>query len=171
MKKSFYDVIHSSRVGSRPKFLYDIPLIPEHNIKRTKYSEKNLWGDLYKFLIKHDPSSHLVRLSSDTRAGIPDVWFSIQTSQGVTVHGFWELKIGSKKRNGQMKVAFSQGQLKWHQSRSQKVSTALIYYEGRLYRADSWHYIYRREDLPTIPSVKWPNPSWEYFEKIILNPE
>ena len=171
MRKSFYDVIHSARVGSKPKFIYDIPLKSKEMMKRTRYSEKALWSDLYKFLIQNDPHAHLVRLSSDTRAGIPDVWFSINTSENLTVHGFWELKVGKKKRSHAMKVEFSAGQLKWHQSRSQKVSTALVYYEGRLYRLDSWHYTYRHEDLPNLPSVKWPNPSWNYFEKIILNPE
>lgn len=171
MRKSFYDILHSPRVGSNPKFIYNIPIKPEKIVGRMRYSEKNLWRDLYKLVIDNDPQSHLVRLSSDTRAGIPDVWFSVSTSTNLVVHGFWELKVGKKKKGHNMKVEFSPAQLKWHESRSSKVSTALVYYEGRLYRIDNWHYIYRYEDLPNLPSVKWPNPTWNYFEKIILNPE
>lgn len=172
MKKSFYDVIHSARVGSKPKFVYDIPLEPaESLVKRLRYSEKQLWGHLYALIIENDPGAHLVRLSSDTRAGIPDVWFSVCTKAGMTVHGFWELKIATKRRNLQVGVDFSEAQYRWQQSRSSTVSTALVYFEGRLYRVDSWYKNYLLHDLAKLPSVKWPNPSWNYFEKLILNPE
>jgi hypothetical protein len=173
MKRPFSEILRSSRVGSRPKFDYDIPIknLPVKPVRHIRYSEKHLWKDLSKLIRDHDPDAHVMRLSSDMKAGLPDVWFSIATPSNLVVHGYWELKIGIKKKGRTMNVNFSPAQLKWHESRSGKVSTALVYYEGRLYRIDNWHYTYLYDDLPNIPSVKWPNPTWRYFEKIILNPE